>query len=55
VQSDPDAGFTLVDCGSWVNVSRDQDQRAFWNSQVGLLTGGEVAVVQVDSFDAPNP
>jgi hypothetical protein len=44
-----DTGFTLVDCGSWVNVSRPAGPvgREFMNSQIGVLASNEIAVLQV--------
>src|SRR5204863_9564951 len=42
-------GYTLMDCGSWVNQSQASanPQDIFWNSQIGVLTGNECAVLQI--------
>ena len=44
---------TLVDCGSWVNVSPliNDPKHAFWNRQIGILSGTEAAVLQIGSTE----
>ena len=43
------AGHALADCGSWLNRGLDAAGGApFWNGQVGVLSGAQVAVLQVD-------
>ena len=41
--------FSLIDCGSWVNVSSAVGDPAdlFWNAQLGVVTGNEIGVVQI--------
>ena len=48
VRSQGDAN-TLVDCGSWVNFGLDtRSKTTFWNGQIGVLTGSQVALLQID-------
>jgi hypothetical protein len=47
VDGDP-SGYTLVDCGSWVNQSSAAGGGdVFWNSQIGVLTGLRISVLQI--------
>ena len=44
----PSPPHTLVDCGSWVNRSSgNRKEDPFWNGQVGVLSGCQVALFQV--------
>jgi UDP-2,3-diacylglucosamine pyrophosphatase LpxH len=46
------ATLTLMDCGSWVNVSpltNDPNHGFFWNRQIGVLSGRDAAVLQIGS------
>ena len=59
VHGDPDYDYTLIDCGSWVNKSplaggpeEEAEEKAFWNAQVGVLSGNEAAVLQIGTESA---
>jgi UDP-2,3-diacylglucosamine pyrophosphatase LpxH len=54
VLGDPTHDYTMIDCGSWVNKSslagepkEKAEEKAFWNAQVGVLSGNEAALLQM--------
>ncbi len=49
VTDDSGQPYTMADCGSWVNFTTDSGPGGitFWNSQIGILTGNQIGIVQI--------